>query len=314
VNHLYNDIEISRELIHDAADIENHIIHGDGEEIREAADLDIPTRFNQRAEDAAAEGDNQEVCEVIVGDVNPPDASTSASKTLVVETSRSVIKEYDPVMLTMMFPELYIYGRCGIDEQRVVQTSVEYEIAKCLRLYNRRFAQNQLFLAVAFNFLRRIKATEGLFLHVPSELRNDEGFSTMTSGNLKAALAWKDRREKASKHGNPAPPLPTEEQVGPAIRFLTRIDRANRVVMGSKEEKESHRADVWGMCYSLGEPHLMLSISPDDLGSIRVHQYIDSTVNDLPDRTTRYANLAKDPVACTFWFDRVIGVLLLNVL
>jgi hypothetical protein len=157
VNHLYNDIEISRELIHDASDIENHIIHGDGEKIQDAVDLDIPTRFNQRAEDAAAEGDNQEVCNVIVSDVNPPDASTSASKTLVVETSRSVIKEYDPVMLTMMFPELYIYGRCGIDEQRVVQTSVEYEIAKCLRLYNRRFAQSQLFLAVAFNFLRRIK-------------------------------------------------------------------------------------------------------------------------------------------------------------
>jgi hypothetical protein len=165
-------------------------------------------------------------------------------------------------MLTMMFPELYIYGRCGIDEYRVVPTSVEYEIAKCLRPYSRRFAQ--LFLAVAFNFLRRIKATEGLFLHVPSELRRDEYFSTMTSGHLKTALAWKECKEKASMRGM-LPALPTEEQLGPAIKFLTRIERANRAVMGSREEKMSHRADVWGMCYSLGEPHLMLSIIPDDL-------------------------------------------------
>jgi len=168
VNQLYRDVEISTELIHAAAaDLESHIIHGDGQEIRDEGDDDeIPTRFNHRPNDAAAEGDNQEVCDVIAGDINPPDPSSSASKTLVVQTSRATIKEYDPAMLTLMFPELYIYGRCGIDEKRAVTTSAEYEIAKCLRLYNRRFSQNQLFLAVAFNFLRRIKATEGLFLHV----------------------------------------------------------------------------------------------------------------------------------------------------
>ena len=86
--------------------------------------------------------------------------------------------------------------------------------------------------------------------------------------------------------------------------------------LGDLEEKSSYRADVWSMCYSLGEPHLMFSISPDDLGNLRVHQYIDrgNVGNVLPDRTIRYANIAKDPSACTIWFNHIMNILFLDIL
>jgi hypothetical protein len=313
VNHLYRDVIISDDLIQDGSvDLESHIIMQGNEEDEKHDDGMPTTRFNHRHDDVAIHGDVQDVYDVIVGDINQE--ASAPRKRLVVQTSRSQIKEYDKAMFVMMFPELYIYGRCGLDEKRQVSTSIEYELSKCLRLYDRRFAQNHLFVAVSFNFLRRIKAMEGLFLNVPSELRKDKDFSSMTSENLRVALAWKKDKEKASMRETAHPPLPPADQIGPALKFITRIERANRAVFGSKEEKSSHRADVWGMCYSLGEPHLMFSISPDDLGSLRVHQYIDNSVCDLPDRTERYANIGKDPAACSIWFDRVINILFLDVL
>ena len=56
-------------------------------------------------------------------------------------------------------------------------------------------------------------------------------------------------------------PLPPPGQVGPAMKFVARIEKARSAVWGTEEEKSSHRANVWGMCHSLGEPHLMLFLS-----------------------------------------------------
>ena len=150
--------KLEKHIVHE----EEHQKHHEGGEQRDEHAVDefdertddgdeITTRFNQRIDDQAGDGDIQEVIDVLVR--NEP--KSPVEQVLMIETSQSTIKEYDPIVLTLMFPDLYLFGRCGLDEKRVISTSVEFEIFNCLKLFNRRFAQHPLFQAVAFNILRR---------------------------------------------------------------------------------------------------------------------------------------------------------------
>ena len=133
VNPHFKNIEISMEIINTAATkLEKHIVHEEehqkhheGGEQRDEHAIDefdertddgdeITTRFNQRIDDQAGDGDIQEVIDVLVR--NEP--KNPVEQVLMIETSQSTIKEYDPIVLTLMFPDLYLFGRCGLDEKK----------------------------------------------------------------------------------------------------------------------------------------------------------------------------------------------------
>ena len=42
---------------------------------------------------------------------------------------------------------------------------------------------------------------KGLFFNIPSDLKRDSDFSSMTTNQLKAALTWKALKESAAKKG-----------------------------------------------------------------------------------------------------------------
>ena len=88
---------------------------------------------------------------------------------------------------------------------------------------------------------------KGLFFNIPSDLKRDSDFSSMTTNQLKAALAWKALKENAAKKGVSPPPLPPPGQVGPAMKFVARL-RKPEVQCGEQKKRKAHIVQMFGEC------------------------------------------------------------------
>lgn len=105
-----------------------------------------------------------------------------------------------------------------------------------------------------------------------------------------------------------------------AVNFFRDIELATKPVQHSQSASISNRQDVYAAHYTNGKATIWLTISPDDTKQYRIMWFALSPLQSSPYRdlvplgNLRFDILAKHPVAAALYFERVVRLVIRNVI
>jgi hypothetical protein len=238
----------------------------------------------------------------------------SASTTLTVAPQPEYLKDWELEAIPKLFPDILPFGRGGPSEARAVPVGLEACIRHYVRLSGRMFARHPTFTLLVTDILSRRRAVQGAFFNVPTSGRRVD-FAQVSVNQLVAALQQRERESDARASGRALPPRPAELEA--ALALLQRVDSGARASWGSEQEKLALRNQAWALCLAFGDPTFMLTINPNDLGSLMVHRLCScngGSLAELPSLADRLANLRMDPIGPAQWFDMAITAVIQHLL
>ena len=254
-------------------------------------------------------------------------AGGQAREVLVVKRSSDCMDHRSREAELAAFPDLHSNGLGTVyDEDRRVKVSAKAGRQHLSMLSNRMFAQHPLWLIVNFDHMNKDNG-QG---YLSARLQRDPSLATtgykVTQAELTELLQYQHGVRRAAQTGGAPPVLPANLQN--AQRVISNIRAVESTLHGSEEERESFRRIMYAYVFQIGEPHFMLTVTPNDAANGMVATISKGggksddpiahfELNDDETKAKRQLiqELAsKDPVACAIYFDEILTHILVNIL
>lgn len=203
------------------------------------------------------------------------------------------------------FPTLFPYGVGGIEAARAVKVDFRQHVRWALRYHDRRFRQHETFPFVAFGILQRREALNSSKVQMKRQdfERDAQLFQRLTAQDLAEAVEEENNRRP---------------HVNPVIRSLfSHIHTSAARCQGSNSNRFRHRNHIYAITHECNPPSLWLTINTSDIHHPLAQVFAGEEI-DMdhflrtagPDAHQRARNIAKDPLAASAFFHRMIRLIL----
>ncbi|ETN22853.1 hypothetical protein PPTG_02630 [Phytophthora nicotianae INRA-310] len=201
--------------------------------------------------------------------------TSSAPQFLVRHSSRFSSSRKE--LFAQMFPHLFPYGRGHPGETRPVPVSLEACIRHYGMLSSRRFAEDELFMLVAFDHISLKKMYTQVALKCKRNPALFEPFSDMSEADLAQALKQKEFYRQGQTRASRG-----EQSI--AERLLHSVDISGGTIWGSGAERAQCRRRAFAYQARYGQPALFVTLTPNVAESFVMAQYTGvSSVDTLFD-------------------------------
>ncbi|RLN92727.1 hypothetical protein BBJ28_00020432 [Nothophytophthora sp. Chile5] len=201
--------------------------------------------------------------------------ASSAPQFLVRHSSRFSSRSKE--LFAQMFPHLFPYGRGHPGEARPVPVSLEACVRHYGMLSSRRFAEDELFMLVAFDHISLQKMYTQVALKCKRSPALFEPFSDVSEADLADALQQKELR----RQGRTAAPRGERSS---ADRLLHSVELGGGAIWGSDAERAQCRRRAFAYQARYGQPALFVTLTPNVAESFVMAQYTGvSSVDTLFD-------------------------------
>jgi len=256
----------------------------EGERVGGASDRDATTREDEVMERRVVfVADDREIStESSPSVVEQYGGTSSTPQFLVRHSSRFTSHSND--LFARMFPHLFPHGRGHPGEERLVPVSFEACIRHYSMLSSRRFAQDELFLLIAFDHISLQKMYTQVALKCKRNPSAFERYSDVAEEDLVGAL----REKELQRQGRTAAARGTRSAAG---RLLDSVELSGGAIWGSDAERAQCRRRAFAYQTRYGQPALFVTLTPNVSESFVMAQYCGVTsVDSLFD-----ANLSETP-------------------
>ncbi|KAG1709675.1 hypothetical protein DVH05_028649 [Phytophthora capsici] len=199
--------------------------------------------------------------------------TSSAPQFLVRHSSR--FSSSGKELFAQMSPHLFPYGRGHPGETRPVPVSLEACIRHYGLLSSRRFAEDELFMLVAFDHISLQKMYTQIAIKCKRNPALFEPFSDLSEADLAEALQQKELH----RQGQMAAPRGGRST---AERLLDTVDISGGAIWGSDVERAQCRRRAFAYQARYGQPALFVTLTPNVAESFVMAQYTGVSSIDTP--------------------------------
>ncbi|ETI34165.1 hypothetical protein F443_19275 [Phytophthora nicotianae P1569] len=204
--------------------------------------------------------------------INEVGTKTGADKVrdFLVKRSNHFCEDPMRTIYAKMFPHLFPFGRGHPGERRTVPVSLRECIKYYTMLSSRRFAEDELFVLVAFDRI----AMQNMYTQTSFRCQRFpnlyEGYDKINTASLTNVLLKNERRRQGGS---------TSCQDGDSVvdRFLKTVDIASCAVWGSNAERMHCRREAFAFQTRFGQPALFLTLTPNTDNSLVMAHYAGIT-------------------------------------
>jgi hypothetical protein len=169
-----------------------------------------------------------------------------------------------------MFPHLFPFGRGHPGEKRRVSVSLKECIKYYTMLNSRRFAEDELFVLVAFDRI----AMQNMYTQTSFRCRRFphlfQDYDTIDTSALAKVLLDNERRRQGCR-------VPRSDDNAMVDQFLKTVDIASCAVWGSNAERAQCRRQAFAYQTRFGQPALFLTLTPNTDNSLLMAHYAGVT-------------------------------------
>ena len=200
------------------------------------------------------------------------------------------------------FPTLFPYGQGTPLSPRKVQVPLAQGLAHLQRLSHRAFAQNHEIIFYTFDVLARQRSQSILTVTMKRHPQVAFNAASLDEATVLKLVEHQTKCQQLARAGKQPPPTP--ENLQPSQSIFNSIKYANSFSHGSKQEREQMRREIHAYESHFGRPHLMLTMTPDDTGSLNV-ALRSHHVSLSEEQTAAKIETAacSDPTACAQMFE-----------
>lgn len=174
-------------------------------------------------------------------------APTKDNKPYVhVQNSQTIHKSSEPIYYGAAFPHLNPYGIGTPNCKRSTPVSLEAGLAHQLRMADRKYGQDTIYVLAGFNNLATKRAFRSLNVMIHSRPGTLSLASTITLQEMTALMHYNHNADVARRCGRGVPDIP--QQLMSANRVLRSVESVASHGFGTKSEREDMTKSVVGYC------------------------------------------------------------------
>jgi hypothetical protein len=310
-NPLYADVPVDCSRLEED-EVPDGILYEERDADVEADDMDVEGERVGGASDRDATVREDEVMErrvVFVSDVREVSTEGSPSvveqyggtsstpQFLVRHSSRFTSRSNE--LFAQIFPHLFPHGRGHPGEERQVPVSLEACIRHYSMLSSRRFAQDELFLLIAFDHISLQKMYTQVALKCKRNPSAYARYGDVSEGDLADALREKELR----RQGRTAAPRGVRSM---ASRLLDSVELSGGAIWGSDVERGQCRRRAFAYQTRFGQPALFVTLTPNVsesfvmaqyCGVTSVHSLFDADLSETPGKAVMQSASLRNDVA-----------------
>lgn len=160
--------------------------------------------------------------------------------------SNTILGDKSPEYYGAAFPHLFPYNVGTPNSARPVHVSVADGLRHLLRLWTRKFSQDNLFVLVAFDIIARAKACASLAVRIQAQPRTLVDVVNISQSDFKELAAHEIAVLRAGRRGAPPPAVP--EHLQATNRVLRGIKHAMGHTFATAEEHKIMKTIVDSYC------------------------------------------------------------------
>lgn len=213
------------------------------------------------------------------------------------------------------FPDLFPFGRGGRNEARAVHMSPRRVASLMLRCWDRRAAQNQVWILMEYDADVRREAT-GTAIGVAKRKAGDRPENatalTVSRAELHSAAKHHDAKLAAVKRGDRVPARPPGLS-SDAEHMLRSVRRSTSSMPGTVEFALNKRNEFWALAVHFGLFAVWNTFSPNDAKTAAI-----ADISATPEKhdglpATILAINAADPGACAMYYSETVNVFVRHI-
>jgi len=248
--------------------------------------------------------------------------------TYVVSASQTFVSDSDPDYLETRYPDKLCHGRGGFGEFRKPPISRAGVLALMCNSASRQF-QSTDFVLPTTDCVLRTNAAKAVFVKakLPSHVlaapgvaqTRAEAYGKVPTEDMLKVAAYKKECAEATDKGIPLPDPPASLS-GLGQAFFTDMDCITQDNPFSRAANLLYRREVYAAHNNMGKSHWWITVSPPDHECRRILFYalapeqFKPLESQAPDAAFRFKVLADNPVAAALNFERVLNVLIEDIL
>jgi hypothetical protein len=196
--------------------------------------------------------------------------ATDKVRDFLVKRSNRLCEDATRTIFAKMFPHLFPFGRGHPGEHRSVPVSLRECIKYYTTLRSRRFAEDELFVLVAFDRIAMQNMYSQTSFRCQRFPQRFDGYETIDTDSLAKVLLNNERRRRggSTSRGN-------DDTV--VDRFFKTVDIASCAVWGSNAERMQCRRQAFAYQTCFGQPALFLTLTPNTDNSLVMAHYAGIT-------------------------------------
>jgi hypothetical protein len=163
-----------------------------------------------------------------------------------VQNSQTILKSTDPIYYGAAFPHLNPYGIGTPNCKRITPVSLEAGLAHQLRMADRKYGQDTIYVLAGFNVIATKKAFRYLNVMIHARPGTLSLASTITLQEMTALMKYNYNTSVARRCGRGIPDIP--QQLKSADRVLKSVESAASHGFGTNGEREDMTKTVVAFC------------------------------------------------------------------
>ena len=213
------------------------------------------------------------------------------------------------------FPDLFPFGRGGRNEERPVHMSPRRVASLMLRCWDRRAAQNQVWILMEYDADVRRGAT-GTAIGVAKRKAGDRPENatalTVSRAELNSAAKHHDAKLAAVKRGDSMPARPPGLS-SEAEQMLRSVRRSTVSMPGTVEFALNKRNEFWALAIYFGLFAVWNTFSPNDAKTADIANISAAPKPDGRSPAAILAVNAADPGACAMYYSETVDVFVRHI-
>jgi hypothetical protein len=166
-----------------------------------------------------------------------------------VSMSNQYFSPHKKDYFTKGFPELFPYGRGGLEEPRRKHLTMTQFHRNNLKLSSRLFQTHQTYSMVIFDILSKMRGRSRSYLSFCLDAKLGQDIMQITKEDLELQLKYQELRKSSIQKGTTMPPKPSNL----AHKMTSKIEYSMGAMLGTNQERQEGRKDLMAYCTQFGQ-------------------------------------------------------------
>jgi hypothetical protein len=189
---------------------------------------------------------------------------------VVATRSKEFYSDFDKTYLVDAFPELFPYGRGGLDEDRDKSWCLERQVRHVLELSNRSFSKHYSFILVMFDIISRQRGIRSVYLRATRSPELAISALKVQKEALETQLTYRKAVMDNLRSNRPPPVKPAFDQ--DVFNLMCGVRSGQGAMFGTGDERLCARTKAFSMQAQLGAVSIFFTQCPDSFGTMKIRR------------------------------------------